>query len=171
MKLQITIKRKRLGKLSKKVVFSYGNACPRTTKIRQSLLKQFKRSILRNLLRSPDLEPLDYHLFSGLKKFLGGGRFATGAELQAKVTEFFSKLDCAWYAMGIEKLVYRYNKCLHGLADYVEKWCIPSENVFFLDCLCCFFLFFWKAVELLLKLLSYLQKTSQNFRNTVQNFL
>ncbi len=42
-------------------------------------------------------------------------------ELHEMVSTFFEKQKVECYRMAIEKLVYRYNKCLDLLDDYVEK--------------------------------------------------
>ncbi len=42
-------------------------------------------------------------------------------KLIAAVEKIFKNLDTSFYRAGIEKLVYRLNKCLHLAGDYVEK--------------------------------------------------
>ncbi len=97
------------------------NAHPYIAKITESLIKQFKWDIFGHLPYSLNLSSYNYHLFHRLKKFLAGRHFATGAELQAVVMEFFSKQDCVRYGIGIEKLVLCRNKYVNNSGGYVEK--------------------------------------------------
>jgi len=68
---------------------------------------------------SPDLVPLDYHLFPGLKKQLKGRHFSSDAEviaaaetlLDGQTSEFFS---------GLQKLEQRAKKWFELRGEYVE---------------------------------------------------
>ncbi len=42
-------------------------------------------------------------------------------DLQSVAAKFFAKQDLEWYRAGIHKLLLRYNNCLDGQGDYVEK--------------------------------------------------
>ncbi|GBM86664.1 hypothetical protein AVEN_87427-1 [Araneus ventricosus] len=70
---------------------------------------------------SPDLAPSDFHLFLKLKEFLGGKRFGSDEELKNAATTCLNELAAEEYNMGILKFVGRYDKCLNGGSDYVEK--------------------------------------------------
>ncbi|GBN67283.1 hypothetical protein AVEN_150143-1 [Araneus ventricosus] len=70
---------------------------------------------------SPDLAPIDFHLFLKLKEFLRGKRFGSDEELGSAVTTWLNQLAVEEYDMGILKLVDRYDKCLNVGGDYVEK--------------------------------------------------
>lgn len=119
--LRIAVKKKRPGLLSWKPALLHDNARPHTAKLVQNLLKDFKWDVFNHSPYSPDLAPSDYHLFPHLKKELGGQRFATRDELISEVTRILQNLDPAFYRSGIEKLVYRLNKCLDNGGSYVEK--------------------------------------------------
>ncbi len=60
-------------------------------------------------------------MFLSLKKDLAGKWFADEANLKVAVSSFFTKMDSTWYARGIEKLIFHYNKCLDICGDYLEK--------------------------------------------------
>ncbi|GBO05005.1 hypothetical protein AVEN_23281-1 [Araneus ventricosus] len=69
----------------------------------------------------PDLAPSDFHLFTAMKKWLGGQHFADDEELKNAVTHWLKSQAAALYAEGIGKWVKRYDKCLNNGGDYVEK--------------------------------------------------
>ena len=70
---------------------------------------------------SPDLAPSDYHWFPNMKTWLATQPFDDDAELQAGVNEWLKSKVAKFYDDGINKLVYRYDKCLNLNGDYVEK--------------------------------------------------
>jgi len=119
--LQNAIKSKRPGLLSHKVCLLHDNARPHTARLIRFLLVDFKWIVFNHSPYSSNLAPSDYHLFSRLKKELGGKRFAMRADLIAKVECILKNLDGSFYHKGIEKLVYRLDKCLQNGGDYVEK--------------------------------------------------
>ena len=120
-KLRATIKRKRPGLLTRKVLLMHDNARPHSAKKTQDLLGQFNWEIFSHPLYSPDLAPSDFHLFPHLKVHLGGLRFHNDFEVETEVNRWFKKQGTQWYTQGIEKLVPRYQKCLDKEDDYVEK--------------------------------------------------
>ncbi|XKL63434.1 hypothetical protein PGB90_005798 [Kerria lacca] len=120
-RLQKAIKNKRPGLLSKKVFLIHDNARPHSAQITQEKLEKFKWKVFEHPPYSPDLAPSDYHLFSNLKKNFGGRRFNCTQEIETTVTEYLKNLDVKTYVIGIEKLILRYEKCLKGFRDYVEK--------------------------------------------------
>jgi len=69
----------------------------------------------------PDLLPSDFHLFLHLKKFLGGKRFDDDNDLKDAVQKWVTTQAAGLYEERIQKLVTRYEKCLHNGGEYVEK--------------------------------------------------
>ncbi len=67
-----------------------------------------------------DLAPSDYHLFSNLKRYLGGMWFTNNMDLQTEVSNFFTEYTPDFVKVGISKLRYFYNKCHAWASDYVE---------------------------------------------------
>ncbi len=92
----MAIKTKRLGMLTKGVVFLHDNARSHGKDIVIRLLDDFKREIVNHPAYSPDTAPSDYHAFPGLKKDLEGKWFANEVSLKAAVS-FFAKMDREWY--------------------------------------------------------------------------
>ncbi len=115
MKLRKAIKGKTHGMLSHKVWLFHDNATPHTARLAQNLLSDFGWNVFTHPLYSPNLAPLDFHLFPMLKKWLRNQRFKKDTELITAVEQFFAKLDIAFYTEGIKKLVPHDNKCLTAL--------------------------------------------------------
>ena len=121
VKLHEAIRRKRPGLLTRRPILLHDNARPHSAQLTQTLIRNLKWETFPHPAYSPDLAPSDFHAFPGLKKELGGQRFADEASLRVAVENYFRKMDASWYRVGIEKLVSRYDKCLNKYGDYVEK--------------------------------------------------
>ncbi|GFX55296.1 histone-lysine N-methyltransferase SETMAR [Trichonephila clavipes] len=120
-KLKRAIQNKRRGLLSSGVVLLQDNACPHTAVRAREVLRKFKWDVFQHPPYSPHLAPSDYHLFTAMKKWLGGKHFADDEELKNAVSHWFKSQAAFFYAEGIGKLVQRYDKCLNNGGDYVEK--------------------------------------------------
>ena len=70
---------------------------------------------------SPDLAPSDFHLFPNLKKHVGGKRYSTDDDVMRAVEGYFGSLPKTVFWEGINKLQYRWGKCVRLGGDYVEK--------------------------------------------------
>ena len=81
-KLQQAIQTCCHGLLSSGVCFLNDNAQPHTATKTTALLDQFGWGKLDHLPYSPDLAPLDFHLFPKLKEFLGGKQMVDDDELK-----------------------------------------------------------------------------------------
>ncbi|GBM20652.1 hypothetical protein AVEN_230238-1 [Araneus ventricosus] len=84
-------------------------------------LLKFKWDVFQHPPYSLDLAPSDFHLFTAMKKWLGGQHFADDEELKNAVTHWLKSQAATLYAEGIGKLVKRCDKCLNNGGDYVEK--------------------------------------------------
>jgi hypothetical protein len=73
---------------------------------------------MEGLMDSPSIHSSFHSSF--LPSFLPQ-RFDDNAELQAGVNEWLQSQAAKFYDDGINKLVYRYDKCLNLNGDYVEK--------------------------------------------------
>ncbi|UYV63039.1 hypothetical protein LAZ67_2002925 [Cordylochernes scorpioides] len=110
-KLRTSIKRKHPGPWSRKVLLVHDNARPHAARTTQTLLENFKWEIFTHPTYSPELAPIDFHLFPALKLHLGGKHFANDDEVQAEANHLLRRQDTAWYNSGIKKLLQRYQKC------------------------------------------------------------
>ena len=77
------LKEKRLGKVTKGVVFLHDNSPAHRAIATQKKLAYLGSQCPDHPPYSPDLAPLDYHLFPGLKKQLKGRHFSSDAEFIA----------------------------------------------------------------------------------------
>ena len=68
--------------------FLQDNAHPHLATRTMDTIQKLKWNILPHPPYSPDLAPLDYHLFSPLKEHLGGKRFRNNEELVQNVQEW-----------------------------------------------------------------------------------
>jgi hypothetical protein len=68
-------------------------------------LRHLNFEVLEHLLYSPDLAPLDYHLFGPLKDALRGRHFAIDQELKEVVHVWFVAQPKTFFSEGIQKLV------------------------------------------------------------------
>ena len=69
---------------------------------------------------SPDLAPLDYHLFPGLKKQLKGHHFSSDAEVIAAAETWLDEQPSEFFLSGLQKLEERAKKCIDLCGEYVE---------------------------------------------------
>jgi histone-lysine N-methyltransferase SETMAR len=74
-KLHRAIQNKRRGMLTSSVVLLLENACPHTAVHTRALLKHLKWELFDHPPYSPDLTPIDYHMFTYLKNWLGSQCF------------------------------------------------------------------------------------------------
>ncbi len=82
----------------------------------QDLLKKLYWTVFNHPPYSPDIAPNDYHFFPFLKTHLGGRWFEANEEVAKEVTNWLQINSTEFYALGIEKLVNRYDKCLDRLS-------------------------------------------------------
>ena len=67
------------------------------------------------------MTPCDFHLFPNLKNHIGGKRYSTDDDVMEAVEGYFGSLSKAVIWEGINKLQYRWEKCVKLGGDYVEK--------------------------------------------------
>jgi histone-lysine N-methyltransferase SETMAR len=70
---------------------------------------------------SPDLAPIDCHLFTKMKVWLATSRFHTDEDLMDGVNNWLHNLTAPFFDEGLQKLVSRYEKFLNVDGNYVEK--------------------------------------------------
>lgn len=86
-----------------------------------SKLNELKFELLPHPPYSPDLAPSDFFLFPNLKKFLGGKKYGSNAEVEDAVNQYFSGLDNQFFSDGLKGWEKRWTKCIELQGDYVEK--------------------------------------------------
>ncbi len=100
--LKVAIENKCRGLLSQKPWLLHDNARLHTAALVVGLLENFHWEVFGHSPYLPDLAPNDYHLFSHLKKEVGGKRFATCEELIAEVNRILQNLRVQFYCGGVE---------------------------------------------------------------------
>ncbi len=82
VRLQMVIKEKHCRLLSRGVILHHDNMSSHTTSLTQTLVRNMKWKILKHSSYSPDLTPLDFHVFLSLKGDLGGKHIEMEEELK-----------------------------------------------------------------------------------------
>jgi len=83
------------------------------------LIKLFNWEIFDHPPYGPDLASSDYHFFTKMKVWLATQCFHTNEELMDGVNNGLHNLAAPYE--GLQKVVSRYDKCLNGDGNYVEK--------------------------------------------------
>jgi histone-lysine N-methyltransferase SETMAR len=109
------------GMLTKDVVLLHDNARPHTAARTNALIKLFNWEIIDHPSYSPDLAPIDYHLFTKMKVRLATQRFHTNEELVDGVSNWLHNLAAPFFDERLQKVVSRYDKCLNVDGNYVQK--------------------------------------------------
>ena len=119
--LKPSVRTKRQGLLSKKVLLLHDNARPHTASQTVETINHLGFEVLEQPAYSPDLAPSDYHLFGPLKNALRGRRFSTDKEVREVVHKWLRDQPKTFFLEGIHKLVDRWTKCIEKERNYVEK--------------------------------------------------
>jgi len=119
--LKAAIRSKHRGLLSKRVLLLHDNTRPHTAAHTVDTLRDLKFWVLKHPPYSPDLAPLDFHLFGPMKEHLQGHKFADDNEVMEVVQSWLKATPKSFFLEGIHKLVDRWTKCVAKQGDYVEK--------------------------------------------------
>ncbi|VVC28199.1 Ribonuclease H-like domain,Transposase, type 1 [Cinara cedri] len=120
-KLRRAIQNKRRGLLTSGICLLHDKARPHTANVTKQLLDSFGCDVLNHPPYSPDLAPSDYHLFTSLKKHMGGKKCSTDEEVKGAVDKWTKEMAAEFYDAGIKKLICRLTACIERNGDYVEK--------------------------------------------------
>ncbi|GBM10033.1 Histone-lysine N-methyltransferase SETMAR [Araneus ventricosus] len=94
--LQRAIQKKCRGLLSSGVVLLHDNARPQTAVRTGEVLRKFKWDVFQHPPYSPELATSDFHLFTAMKKWLGGQHFADDEKLKNAVTHWLKSQAAAF---------------------------------------------------------------------------
>jgi transposase len=111
----------RRGMLTKGIILLHENAWPHTVARTNALIKFFNWKIFYHPSYSPDLVPIDYHLFTKMKVWLDTQCFHTNEELMVGVKNWLHNLAAPFFDEELQKLVSQYDKCLNVDGNSVEK--------------------------------------------------
>ena len=79
---------------------------------------------------SPDLAPLDYHLFRSMAHLLPGSNFENIEAVEMSLTEFLASRTRDWYIRRIINLVERFPKTIESDGLYFEESLISCQKTF-----------------------------------------
>jgi len=119
-KMKPAIRSKHQGLLSKRVLLLHDNTRQHTAAHSVDTLHALKFEVLKHPPYSPDLAPLDFHLFGPIKEHLQGQKFADDEVMEA-VQSRLKATSKSFFLEGICKLVDRWTKCVAKQGDYVKK--------------------------------------------------
>jgi transposase len=123
-KLWTLIQNKRRRMLTKGLVLLHDNASPHTAALTNALIKCFNWEIFNQPPYSPDLTPIDYHLFSKMKVWLATQHFHSNEVLMDGVTARTSQLAGAALIVSM----FHQQLPLHYAAKMHEGWCSETTN-------------------------------------------
>ncbi|KAK6737553.1 hypothetical protein RB195_019951 [Necator americanus] len=92
----------------REVYFLHVNAWSNIARTTKGKLMKFGWTILPHPPYSPDLAPLDYHLFSYLQRHLYGQDFQTRDDIEKALEQFFKEQSPAFKSKGIYDLPKRW---------------------------------------------------------------
>ncbi|UYV61605.1 hypothetical protein LAZ67_1005515 [Cordylochernes scorpioides] len=119
--LREAIKEKRIGKLSRKIVYHQDNAPSHRSLQAMAAIYDSGFELLPHAPYSPDLAPSDFDLFPHLKKSLSGIHFRSDEEVIDAVTSFFESLETSFFLEGIKALEHGWKIYIDLKGDHVEK--------------------------------------------------
>jgi len=108
------------GKVTKGVLFLHNNAPAHQAIATQKKLDYLGFQCLDHPPYSPDLAPMDYHLFPGLKKKLKGCHFLPNVEVTAATETWLDGQPSKFFLSGLQKLKQQAKKCTELCGEYVE---------------------------------------------------
>ena len=120
VQLKDILKGKHHRKVTKGVLFLHNNAPAHWALATQKKLAYLGFQRLDHPPHSPDLGPLDYHLFPGLKKQLKGCHFLSDVEVIAAMETWLDGQYSEFFSSGLQKLEQWAKKCNEICGEYVE---------------------------------------------------
>jgi len=120
VQLKDILKEKCHGKVTKGVLFLHDSALAHWALATQKKLAYLGFQCLDHPPYSPDLAPLDYHLFPGLRKQLKGRHFSSDAEVIAAAETWLDRQPSESFLSGLQKLEQWAKKCIELRGEYVE---------------------------------------------------
>jgi histone-lysine N-methyltransferase SETMAR len=85
LKLRDAFRRKLPGKRARRVLLHCDNARRHTDRATQKKIQELQWDLLEHPPYSPDLAPIDFHLFGPLKRHFVGKHFADDEEVEREV--------------------------------------------------------------------------------------
>ena len=103
----------------KHIIFHQDNTRPHVSLMTRQKLLQLGWEVLIYLPYSPDIAPLDFHLFRSLQNFLNGKNFNSLEDCKSHLEQFFAQKDKKFWENGIMKLPEKWQKVMEQKGEYV----------------------------------------------------
>ena len=120
VQLKDILKEKCRRKITRGVLFLHENTLAHQALVTQKKLAYLVFQCLDHPPYSPDLAPLDYHLFHGLKKQLKGHHFSSDTEVIAAAETWSDGQPSEFFLSGLQKLEQQAKKYIGLRGEYVE---------------------------------------------------
>ena len=112
---------KRPGLINRgKVILQHDNTCPRAAKKTREKINELNWEVLPHPPYSPDLAPLDYHLFRSMQHFFKEKKFKNLDEVKIALEKFFSSKSKEFYKKGIKNLQERWDIVTTKDGNYIS---------------------------------------------------
>ena len=104
-----------------RIYFLHDNARPHIAKSTHEKLLKLGWITLPHPPYSPDLAPIDYHLFRSLSNYLGEKKFDDENDLKMDVANFFAQKSQDFYERGILSLPGRWQQVIDSNGAYIVE--------------------------------------------------
>jgi len=104
----------------KGLILLHDNSWPHVVQPMLQRLNKLSSEVLPHLLYSPDISPTNFHFFKHLDNFLQGICFHNQQDSENAFQEFIKSQSIDFYALGINKLISRWQKCVDCNGSYFD---------------------------------------------------
>ena len=112
------IRLKRPNRQSQTILL-HDNARPHVAQVVKTALQELEWEVLQDPPYSPDLAPMDYHLFRFLLNHMRGIIFDNEEDLENWLNKFFDIRTGDFWRNGIDKLVERWEEVVNSNGEYI----------------------------------------------------
>ena len=103
----------------KRIIFHQDDARPHVSLMTRQKLLQLGWEVLIHPPYSPDIAPLDFHLFQSLQNSLNGKIFGSLEDRKRHLEQFFAQKDKKFQEGGIMKLPEKWQKVVEQKGEYI----------------------------------------------------
>ena len=105
----------------KRIIFHQDNARPHVSLMTRQKLLQLGWEVLIHPQHSPDITPLDFHLFRSLQSSLNGKIFNSLEDCKRHLEQFFAQKDKKFWEDGIMKWPEKWEKVVEQKGEYIVQ--------------------------------------------------
>ena len=106
----------------KRIIFHQDNTRLHVSLMTRQKLLQLGWEVLIHPPYSPDITPLDFHLFQSLQNSLNGKKFNSLEDCKKHLEQFFAQKAKKFWEDGIMKLPEKWQKVVEQKGKYVVQW-------------------------------------------------